>query len=701
MARSPSRTTTSPRSFATRPGTPHPLGATVGDGGVNFSVFSQSADGIDLLLFDKADDGQPAQIIHLSPDRHRTFHFWHVFVVGAQAGQSYAYRVHGPWAPDQGYRFNPDKVLIDPYALGNSTALWRRGDACGDADNLATSLRSVVVDPALYDWGGDRPLGRPIEETIIYEMHVGGFTRSPSAGVTAKPGTFRALTEKIGYLKDLGVTAVELMPIFQFDDSEVREVDGRKLTNYWGYSTMSYFSPHSGYCDASDAVAQLDEFRDMVKEFHAAGIEIFLDVVFNHTDEGNHLGPTYSFKGIDNKNYYYLVNGDEQYYYDYTGCGNTFNCNHPIGVKLIVDSLKFWVKETHVDGFRFDEGSVLSRGPDGAPMAYPPVLWSIELDDALAGAKVVAEAWDAAGLYQIGHFPGFRWGEWNGRYRDDLRRFVKGDPGIIGAVAARLAGSADLYQWSGHQPVNSVNFVTAHDGFTLNDLVSYNGKHNDANGEGNRDGVNDNMSWNCGVEGPTDDGAIEALRDRQIKNFATLLLISQGVPMIVMGDEVRRTQNGNNNAYCHDNDISWFDWSLVEKNKDILRFWQQMIRFRLTHKAVHRRRYYTGAVNDRGVPDVSWHGTELDRPGWNDGDARVLGMTLGGFDGEADIHVMANMYWGDLEMAVPTVAGRVWKRVVDTSLAAPADIAAPGSESTHDETTYQLAGRSVVVLISQ
>ena len=687
--------------FTTRPGTPHPLGATVQPGGVNFSVFSQYASGIDLLVFDRHDAPEPAQVITLSPETNRTFHFWHVFVEGAAAGLHYAYRVDGPWAPDQGHRFNRNKVLIDPYAKGNSTALWRRGDACGDQDNLATSMRSVVIDTAAYDWGGDAPLNRPIEETIIYEMHVGGFTRSASAGVTAQPGTFRALIEKIPYLKDLGVTAVELLPLFQFDDSESREVDGRRLTNYWGYSTMGYFAPHTGYCEKPQEGAHLDEFRDMVKAFHAADIEVFLDVVFNHTDEGNHMGPTFAFKGFDNATYYYLVHGDQQYYFDYTGCGNTFNCNHPIGAKLIVDCLKFWVQEMHVDGFRFDEGSVLSRGPDGAPMQYPPVLWNIELDDALAGTKVVAEAWDAAGLYQIGHFPGFRWGEWNGRYRDDLRRFVKGDPGLIGAVANRIAGSADLYQWSGHQPVNSVNFITAHDGFTLNDLVSYDGKHNDANGEGNRDGIDDNQSWNCGAEGPTDDPGIEALRKRQIKNFATLLMVSQGVPMIVMGDEVRRTQHGNNNAYCQDNDIGWFDWALVEKNADLLRFWQHIIRFRRAHKAVHRSRFFTGAVNDRGVPDIQWHGTALNQPGWVDGMARVLGFTLGGFDGEADIHVMANMYWDTLDMAVPPVTGRSWVRAVDTGRPSPDDIADPGQEPLHTDPTYPVGGRSVVVLISK
>jgi len=683
-----------------RPGRSHPLGATVDGDGVNFAVFSEFATGVELLLFDGHDTVEPVQVIPLDPARNKTFHFWHVFVEGARPGLHYAYRVDGPWAPADGHRFNRDKVLIDPYAKGNTTSLWSRGAACVVGDNVASAMRSVVIDPDRYDWEGDQPLNRPLNETIVYEMHVGGFTRSETSGV-AEPGTFRAVIDKIPYLKDLGVTAVELLPVFQFDDSEAREVDGRRLTNYWGYSTVGYFSPHPGYCVAPEEGRHLDEFRDMVKALHAAGIEVMLDVVFNHTDEGNHLGPTFSFRGFDNSTYYYLVPGDKQYYFDYTGCGNTFNCNHPIGDKFILDCLRFWVDEMHVDGFRFDEGSVLSRGPDGAPMAFPPVLWNIELDETLANTKVVAEAWDAAGLYQIGHFPGFRWGEWNGRYRDDLRRFVKGDPGLIGALANRLAGSADLYQWSGHLPVNSVNFITAHDGFTLNDLVSYNTKHNEANGEGNRDGIDDNLSWNCGAEGATDDPSIDAIRERQIRNFAALLMLSQGIPMIVMGDEVRRTQGGNNNAYCHDNPISWFDWSLVERNADLFRFWKHMIAFRRQHAAVHRSRFFTGAVNDRGLPDVSWHGTALNSPGWDDPEARALGFTLGGFDGEADIHVMANMYWEPLAMAIPPVRGRHWYRAVDTALPSPEDICPAGEEQRVEGDSYTVGGRGVVILMSK
>jgi glycogen operon protein len=612
----------------------------------------------------------------------------------------YAYRVHGPEEKKPGHRFTPEKVLIDPYAYGNSMKLWDRGAACAPGDNLAASMRSVVIDPLDYDWEGDQPLNRPMQDTVIYEMHVGGFTRADNSAV-ATPGTFRAVIEKIPYLKSLGVTAVELLPVFQFDDKVAREVDGQRLTNYWGYSTMAYFAPHPGYCEAPSEATHLDEFRDMVKALHRAGIEIILDVVFNHTDEGNHQGPTFSFRGFDNLNYYYLVPENQSFYYDYTGCGNTFNCNHPVGSKMIVECLRFWVEHMHVDGFRFDEGSVLSRGPDGAPMEFPPVLWQIELDEVLANSKVIAEAWDAGGLYQVGHFPGFRWAEWNGLYRDTMRRFVRGDAGIIGDVADRIAGSPSLYQSNGHLPGNSVNFITAHDGFTMNDLVSYNWKHNDANGEGNRDGVDENLSWNCGTEGPTDDARIEALRDRQVKNFATLLMLSQGVPMFVMGDEVRRSQGGNNNAWCQDNPVGWFDWSLPERNAGMRRFWQRMIAFRKAHPAVHRSRFFDGRVNERGLADIAWHGTELNAPGWGDGQARALAWTVADFAGGADLHVMSNMYWEPLDFALPAVAGRRWHVASDTFRPAPHDIAEPGTEPavTGDRLTVQ--GRSIVVLISK
>ena len=684
--------------FTTHPGQPHPLGATVLKDGVNFSVFSQHATAMELLLFDGEDAVEPVQVIPMSQKDNLSFHFWHVFVENAGPGLLYAFRVDGPALPEAGLRFDPDKVLIDPYARGNSMVLWDRAPATRPGCNLATSMRSVVIDPGSYDWEGDTPLRRPMRDTVIYEMHLAGFTRGPGAGV-AKPGTFRAVIDKIPYLQSLGITAVELLPVFQFDDQTDWEFEGKRLANYWGYSTMAYFAPHPGYCEAPGQAAHLDEFRDMVKALHRAGIEVILDVVFNHTDEGNHEGPTFSFRGLDNLNHYCLVPGNEQYYNDFTGCGNTFNSNHPIGSKMILECLRFWVQEMHVDGFRFDEGSVLSRAPDGTPMQFPPVLWQIELDETLADTKLIAEAWDAAGLYQVGRFPGYRWAEWNGAYRDTMRDFVRGVPGRIGAVADALSGSAALYKSSGHGPVNSVNFITAHDGFTMNDLVSYDGKHNHANGEGNRDGVDDNKSWNCGAEGPTDNADIDALRERQVKNLATLLMVSQGVPMFVMGDEVRRSQGGNNNTWCQDNETGWFDWSLPERRPEMLRFWSRLLVFRRSHPALCRDRFFDGSVNARGMPDIAWHGTELDRPGWEDGNARALSWTVAGDAETPDIHVMANMFWEPLEFALPKVPDRRWARALDTARPSPGDI--PETAEPVEVEFLTVAGRSIIVLTSQ
>jgi glycogen operon protein len=667
---------------------------------VNFSLASSSATGVELLLFSAHDSLEPFQTIRFDPYVNKTFHFWHVFVRDLNPGVHYAYRVDGRF-DSAGQRFNRNKVLIDPYARGNSDSLWDRGSGCTPEDNQKTSMRSVVIDASGYDWEGDKPLNRPMEDSIIYEAHVRGFTQSPTSNVR-HPGTFAGLSEKIPYLRDLGITAVELLPVFDFDQKAMlREVDGKPLCNYWGYSTIGYFAPQSSYCLEPEVGSHLREFRDLVKALHKAGIEVILDVVFNHTDEGNHQGPTYCFKGIDNRSYYLLVPWELQYYMDFSGCGNTFNCNHPIAQKLIIDCLRYWVRETHVDGFRFDEGSILSRGEDGAPAIHPPLVWQIELDEELADTKLIAEAWDAAGLYQIGHFPGDRWAEWNGRYRDDVRRFVRGDSGVVGAIASRLGGSADIYQERGGSPLNSINFVTCHDGFTLNDLVSFNQKRNAANGEDNRDGINDNLSWNCGVEGDSGDPNIESLRKRQVRNFMAILLLSRGVPMFVAGDEVRRSQNGNNNPYCQDNEINWFDWTLVDKNSELLRFCRGMIRFRKMHAAVRRDQFFDGSVNDRGLTDVSWHGTKLNRPGWDDAGARALAMTLAGFGGDSDLHVMFNMFWESLDFELPVVPGRRWCMAVDTARPSPLDIAEAGSEPDVQGHTRRVESRSVVVLVNR
>ncbi|MBS0262275.1 MAG: glycogen-debranching protein, partial [Planctomycetes bacterium] len=500
--------------FNSRTGSASPLGASLIDGGVNFSLFSRNATSVELLLFANPEDPEPARVITLDPIENHTYHFWHIFVSGIGAGQVYAFRVHGPWAPERGLRYDGSKMLLDPYGRAVFVpAKYNREAGRLPGDNTATAMRSVVVDPSDYDWEGDVPLRLPISRTIIYELHVRGFTRHPNSGVHAdKRGTFAGLIEKIPYLQELGITAVELLPIFQFDSLDCPP----GLINYWGYAPVSFFAPHQAYSSRHDPLGAVREFRDLVKALHRAGIEVILDVVFNHTAEGDHKGPTISFRGADNATYYMLENGGDRYA-NYSGCGNTLNGNHPIVRRMIVDSLRYWVEEMHVDGFRFDLASILARDPQGHPLPNPPVLWDIESDPALAGTKLLAEAWDAAGLYQVGNFVGDTWMEWNGRFRDDVREFLRGEPGSVRHVADRILGSPQIYGHKQREAEQSINFVTCHDGFTLNDLVSYEQKHNEANGEGNRDGAPDNRSWNCGFEGPTDNPAIESLRNRQIK----------------------------------------------------------------------------------------------------------------------------------------------------------------------------------------
>jgi glycogen operon protein len=685
-------------------GRSQPLGSRADAGGVNFSIYSEHATEVELLLFSSHDQAEPDHVIAFDPAVNKSFHFWHGYVSGLAAGQIYAFRVDGPSdTRESGRRFNRNKVLIDPYALGNVNTLWDRQSAVGPQDNVATSMRCVVIDPHDYDWEGDQPLNIPLADTVIYETHVRGLTRSPTSN-TQNPGTFLGVIEKIPYLKSLGITAVELLPIYDFDEQEVLRIgpDGNPLRNYWGYDPYSYFAPQSSYCTSPELGNHLREFRDMVKALHRAGLEVILDVVYNHTSEGNENGPVISFKGLANEAYYHLYPPDRRYYMNYSGTGNTLNANHPLVTKKIIESLEYWVTEHHVDGFRFDLGSVLSRGPDGAEMPIPPSLWGIELSRVLADTKLIAEAWDAGGLYEVGRFPGKRWSQWNGPYRDDIRRFVKGDPGLVGAVATRIGGSNDLFGPEEELPTNSINFITCHDGFTLNDLVSYNYKHNDANGENNRDGSDDNKSWNCGVEGPTDDPGVEDLRRRQIKNFAALLLLSRGIPMILGGDEFRRTQNGNNNAYCQDNELSWFDWGLADKNADMMRFFQQMIGLRKRLATLRSPQFFDGnRVNDRGVPEVGWHGTELGAPGWNDPNAAALAFTLAGFGDDPDLHVILNMSHLDLEFELPVIGGRQWVRAVDTSQLSPYDIAEPGAETPVTQPRYPAGARSVAVLISQ
>ncbi len=676
------------------PGRSFPIGATVEPGGVNFCVYSRHATAIDLLLFDAADAAKPSQVIHLDPEQNRTYHYWHVFVEGIGAGQLYGYRADGPYEPDRGLRFDPSKVLIDPYAfaIANSEN-YRRDQAMQPGDNTAYALKCVVVDPTAYDWEGDTPIRRPFVDAVIYEMHVGGFTRHPSSGLDPiKRGTYAGLIEKIPYLQDLGILTVELMPVQQFDPQAAPV-----LTNYWGYQPIAWFAPHRAYSSRTDPIGPVDEFRDMVKALHRAGIEVILDVVFNHTAEDDETGPTLSLRGLDNLTYYLLDPDNLARYIDDTGCGNTLNGNETIARRMILDCLRHWVQHLHVDGFRFDLASILSRGEDGQPLKDPPLLWDIETDPILANTKIIAEAWDAAGLYQVGTFVGDRWAVWNGQYRDNVRRFVKSDAGLVSKLADSLMGSANLYRQSDRDPDRSVNFVTAHDGFTLNDLVLYNEKHNEANGEANRDGSNDNFSWNCGVEGFTNDSAIEALRLRQIKNFLTILLISQGRPMLLMGDEVRRTQQGNNNAYVQDNEISWLDWTNVDQQSDLLRFVRGLIHFHQQLPLFRDRRFWS----EPGGTDVVWHGVHLNQPdfGYN---SHSLAFELTHPDSQAHLYIALNAYWEPLDFDLPELpVGQQWYRLVDTALASPDDFpVGPPLALPIDQLQYQAQARSAVILVA-
>jgi glycogen operon protein len=681
-----------------QPGNAFPLGALPTTHGVNFSVFADKAQAVELLLFDHVDNAAPAQVFHLAAPDHRTYHYWHAFVGGLKAGQIYAYRAIGVDTPALGVRFDREKVLLDPY--GRAVAMpstYSRAAASRPGDNAATAMKSVVVDTGAYDWEGDAPLQRSSAATVIYEMHVAGFTRHPNSGISAeRRGTYAGLIEKIPYLQDLGITAVELLPVYHFDPSTAM---GGK-TNYWGYQPISFFAPHTAYSSSQDPLGVLDEFRDMVKALHKAGIEVILDVVYNHTGEGFGDGAMLCYQGLANDVYYVLDSADPSRYADYTGCGNTLNASHAVVRRLICDSLRYWVKEMHVDGFRFDLASVLTRGEGGRALPNPPIIWDIETDPALAGTKLIAEAWDAAGLYQVGTFVGDAWKEWNGKFRDDVRSFLKSDDGYVPALMHRLTGSPDIYGHEVREPEQSVNFITVHDGFTLNDLVSYNDKHNEANGEENRDGANDNRSWNCGVEGPSDDPHVEGLRNRQVKNFLTLLLVSMGTPLILMGDEVRHTQGGNNNAYCQDNEISWFDWSLVEKHSDLFRFVKRLIAARLQYGLGRSDADTLLALLEK--VQVEFGGVA---PGVvDDGPtSHALAAARSSASGAERFYLMINAYWEPLTFTLPSPPGAAphgWQRWLDTSRAAPDDIHGREEMPSLAENSYVVGPRSVVILVA-
>lgn len=694
-------------------GSPYPLGATLTPAGVNFALFSRNATAVTLCLFDAADAATPSAEIGLA---ERTRFVWHGHVPGLRAGQLYGYRVDGPYEPCAGHRFNRHKLLIDPYAKAvTGKHDWSRADhlaydrnaADADmcfaaADNAAGAPKCVVVGDA-FDWGDDRPPNIAPRDLVIYEVHVKGFTAHPSAGVK-HPGSYPGFAAKIPFLQSLGVNAVELLPVHEcYIDNFLLD---RGLTNYWGYNTIGFFAPDSRFAAGREPGAAVAEFKSLVKALHAAGIEVILDVVFNHTGEGNHLGPTLCFRGLDNASYYHLVPGNRRYYMDFTGCGNTFNFDEPQVIKLVMDSLRYWLEVMHVDGFRFDLASALGR-EEGRFDQISSFFMAVHQDPVVSRAKLIAEPWDIAWEdYQVGNFP-VDWAEWNGKYRDTMRRFLKGDGGLVGEAARRISGSRDLYGDDGRTPYNSVNFITCHDGFTLRDLVSYTRKHNEANGEGNRDGADDNASWNWGAEGSTADAGVEFTRARIMKNALATLLLSQGMPMLLGGDEFGRTQRGNNNAYCQDNDLSWFDWGLAAANSDLVAFARGMINLRRRYGALRRPSFFTGADRDFDrILDINWYDENLGVPRWDDPEGRRLAYHLQGSESgadHADIYVMMNQHWDAAAFKLPAPSrGQAWHRAADTALPAGEDLAAAGSEvKVAPGNSYLVNGRSIVILVGK
>ncbi|HOT61292.1 MAG TPA: glycogen debranching protein GlgX [Treponemataceae bacterium] len=706
------------------PGAPLPLGASVQPGGVNFSVFTRNGTGVILELFRRADDA--ASELSFSFDRrvNRTGDVWHVFVEGLDPDWFYLYRVDGPFRPNEGLRFNPNNFLIDPYAkaltphslFGGASGAWlppphMDGDLAFAGKRSAAGFpKCVVVDDA-FDWQGDRPLNYPLRYSVLYEAHARGLSVHPSSR-RAHPGSYRGIIESIPYLKELGITSLELLPVQEFDEGENSRANprtGERLKNYWGYSTIAFFAPKASYASDRSPSGPVREFKEMVRELHKAGIEVILDIVFNHTAEGNERSVTFSFRGFDNP-IYYILEDNRRYYRNYSGCGNTVNCNHPVVRTFIIDCLRYWVTEMHVDGFRFDLGSILGRDQRGALLENPPMLERIAEDPILRDTKIIAEAWDAGGAYQVGWFPGGRWAEWNDRFRDDVRLFWRGDQGAERHLATRVTGSSDLYLRDGRKPFHSINFLTSHDGFTLNDVVSYNGKHNEENGEENRDGSDHNASFNYGFEGPTENPLIEATRERQVKNMFLTLLVSLGTPMILMGDEVRRTQGGNNNAYCQDNETSWLDWGLKDRNPGLFRFVRSLIAFRRHHRAFQRPEFLTGAeLSSHAAPDISWFGPDGEPPDWAEADGFVAYRLIGSQAhilsdcDDNDFYVMFNASPRDVTVTVcPPLSGKRWYRAIDTSMPSPLDILDPGSEEPlPDQSKYVLLARTGAILISR
>ncbi|MBN2157850.1 MAG: glycogen debranching protein GlgX [Spirochaetes bacterium] len=710
----------SARHYKTTPGYPLPLGAHFTREGAQFSIFSRHCTAVTLVLFDSDAPDSSFEEIPLDPVVNRTGDIWHIAVEGLPDGQLYGYRIDGPYDPGKGHRYNRNKLLVDPCARAiTGSRRWDFTRALGyDADSHDGDLSFSDVDSSPFmprciamsrsGLTHGNPFSISERDHIIYELHVKGFTFHPSSGVS-KGGTFRGLTEKIPYLLELGVNAVELMPVQEFDEEDninVNPQTGEKLRNYWGYNTIAFFAPKGSYSSSGNMGEQVAEFRDMVSAFHEAGIEVILDVVFNHTAEGDETGPTLSFRGIDNS-LYYILKEDPRYYMNFSGCGNTVNCNHPFVRLFILDVLRYWVIEMDVDGFRFDLASILGRDQNGTIMSNPPLIEIIGDDPILRNTKIIAEAWDAAGAYQVGEFPG-RWSEWNGKYRDDIRRFWRGDPDSVGSFATRLCGSADLYGRSGKGPLQSINFVTCHDGFTLNDLVSYRKKRNLENGENNLDGEDYNLSSPWGPEGPDKTVHTTRMRLRLIKNFLATLMLSQGIPMLLAGDEFRRTQRGNNNAYCQDNEISWVDWRLIETNGDLLRFTREMIRFRKDHPVLRKSSFFTGeAGSGADHPDITWHGTRIGAPNWGEGSHCIAALISGAYaelpEGRADkdLYLIFNASKSKLNFEIPPApSGARWRIAVDTSKPSPGDIYDRGREEYLADDHYGVDKLATVVLVS-
>jgi glycogen operon protein len=715
------------------PGSPEPLGPSVQPDGINFAIHSAGATRIELLLFDNIADQRPSQVIPLAPETNRTGDIWHIFVEGLRNRTLYNIRAEGPYNPAaDGTRFNGIKTLIDPYAPAvTGDFYWQSGDPLGydnsDPDAEDRHLRPSATDNVMgaprcvayrsdFDWEGDQHPDIPIEESIIYEVNVRGFTRHHSSESDLE-GTYRGFIEKIPYLKELGITAVELLPVFEFDqfDGPFRDpMTGERLANAWGYNTVAFFAPESHYSYFGKCGEQVDEFKMLVRELHKHHIEVILDVVFNHSREGNHFGPTISFRGLDN-NIWYMLSPKPEFYNDFTGCGNSLNCNHPVVRRFILDCLRYWVTEMHVDGFRFDLAAVFAIDVDQQEKGKTPIIHEIETDPVLSRIKLIAEPWSIR-QYRLGSFSDRRWAEWNGKFRDTVRRFVKGDAGVAGELATRVAGSYDLFAAtpeSERSPFHSINFVTCHDGFTLNDLVSYNEKHNERNGENNRDGANDNESWNCGYEGPVEHSdlpeaeklAIENLRRQQIKNFLVLLFLSQGTPMLLYGDEMRRTAEGDNNTVFQDNALNWINWENKKRHADIVRFTRLIIAFRKRHKIVRLWRYLTSDTTETPIlRNITWHGVKPNEPDFS-GSARFLAWVLEAFQtqerGDVPIYVASNAFWEPLTVELPATENRRWYRVVDTSLPSGEDIVPEEEAFFLPETMYEVRPRSTIVLVAR